>query len=232
MRRELFELNTPKGTVRIENEAGIGACGDTRNAGYRSYFYHLRPSDFLKLAGGGEAYVKGLPPSTYDYAMAMFVKGMASPVLYVDISLTKPVLKVVGHEGRHRCSALLNVFKYDGLITVLLHAGDNPLPFSLDGWKLEAENGTFQLPLQEEMHFYAANYKFKMADFNDQSTFRNFIQRLPRSLQNIVDVNPRFAELLNDMWRENAPNEWKLDEIFDETTIPMVLTAIERALKP
>lgn len=54
MRRELFELNTPKGTVRIENEAGIGACGDTRNAGYRSYFYHLRPSDFLKLAGGGE----------------------------------------------------------------------------------------------------------------------------------------------------------------------------------
>lgn len=159
-------------------------------------------------------------------------RGVASPILYVDISLTKPVLKVVGHEGRHRCSALMNIFRYDGLIPVIIHAGDNPLPFSLDGWKLEGENGTFQLPLQENKHVYTPNYKFKLSVFNDPNTFRNFIQRLPRSLQNVVDVNPLFVELLNDMWQENNPKEWKLDEIFDEATIPMVLASIERALKP
>lgn len=232
MRIELFELDTPKGKIGIDNKTGVGATGHTKDAGYRSYFYHLRPSDFLKLAAGGMMFEKALPVSDYDYAKAIVEKEMASPILYVDISLTKPVLKVVGHEGRHRCSVLLNHFKYDGLITVLLHAGDDPLPFSLDGWKLEAENGTFQLPLQEDMHFYTPNYKFKMSDFNNPNTFRNFIQRLPKSLQNVVDVNPRFVELLNDMWEENTPKEWKLDEIFDEATIPMVLTAIERALKP
>lgn len=46
MRNGLFELDTPKGTVYIDDDNGIGACGDTRNAGYKSYIYQMRPSDF------------------------------------------------------------------------------------------------------------------------------------------------------------------------------------------
>jgi hypothetical protein len=110
---------------KLDNERGLGSTPNNSNVDYMGFRTMMKPSMFLKLA-------KPLPDGykSKDYPeLVQKIKsgeGIGSPFLSIEIpdgwedeppDFTRPT-KVTGHEGRHRCNAILEL---EGDVPVEVH---------------------------------------------------------------------------------------------------------------
>jgi hypothetical protein len=85
------------GQVNFDNRKGMGAVSDCANVVYMGAVAMMRPANFLRLAA------EGTNPQQADSLREEILKGIpvGSPFLALDDS--QGVLRISGHEGRHRC---------------------------------------------------------------------------------------------------------------------------------
>jgi hypothetical protein len=110
---------------KLDNERGLGSTPNNSNVDYMGFRTMMKPSMFLKLA-------KPLPDGykSKDYPeLVQKIKsgeGIGSPFLSIEIpdgwedepaDFSRPT-KVTGHEGRHRCNAILEL---EGDVPVEVH---------------------------------------------------------------------------------------------------------------
>lgn len=110
------------GQVPFDNVNGKGATPNNQNVNYMGFAMELKPSQFMELA------VKEEGGSEYraNQFVEMFKEGIpiASPFLLVDIDIDAwekngiVIMKVSGHEGRGRMSAIRKV---EGDVFVPVH---------------------------------------------------------------------------------------------------------------
>ena len=110
---------------KLDNEKGLGSTPNNSNVDYMGFRTMMKPSMFLKLA-------KPLPEENRSSGYQGLVQkiksgeGIGSPFLSIEIpdgwedeppDFTRPT-RVTGHEGRHRCYAILEL---EGDVPVEVH---------------------------------------------------------------------------------------------------------------
>lgn len=93
------------GLVKFDNRDGHGAVPDCQNIEYMGAIALMRPDDFLRVAASGN-----LVGENVSWLHEEAVQGHPFGMPFLELGtrdLSKSGhLKVVGHEGRHRCRAL------------------------------------------------------------------------------------------------------------------------------
>ncbi len=214
------EIISPKGNVKINNKTGIGAIPINQDIGYKSYIYKMTPKQFLSLVPTGKFIDDDIEnKEKFDYQKQIEEQGIALPVLFVDVSDFDCVLKVTGHEGRHRVQTLMNKFGVNSLIPVVLYGGDNILPPSLNGWEIEAQESDFRFNLDESRQERFENYKFKEKEFNSKGSFREFSSNLPELIKKYARRSSDMQRFLLNTWRNEELDEDELINVFRDMEI-------------
>ena len=214
------EIISPKGNVKINNKTGIGAIPINQDIGYKSYIYKMTPKQFLSLVPTGKFIDDDIEnKEKFDYQKQIEEQGIALPVLFVDVSDFDCVLKVTGHEGRHRVQTLMNKFGVNSLIPVVLYGGDNILPPSLNGWEIEAQNSDFRFNLDESRQERFENYKFKEKEFNSKGSFREFSSKLPELIKKYARRSSDMQRFLLNTWRNEELDVDELTNVFQDMEI-------------
>ena len=214
------EIKSPKGKIKINNKSGIGAISATEDIGYKSYVYHMTPKQFLSLVPIGKFINDDIEnKEKFDYQKEIEQKGIALPILFIDVSDFDCVLKVTGHEGRHRVQTLISKFGVDSLIPVILFGGDQILPPSLNGWEIEAQNSDYKFSLDGNRQERLDNYKFKEKEFNSSGSFREFSSKLPELIKKYVRRSSDMQRFLLNTWRNEELDVDELTNLFQDMEI-------------
>lgn len=200
--------------IEINNDSGIGSCGLTRDAGYKSIIYYMTVDEFLKLTPQKISMEDDLEKT--DYLSLMKENGIAMPFLEVDRDLIEKKLYVYGHEGRHRCVILKKLGVIDK-IPVIIYGGDTPLPLDMTGWTLIGESKGYSLELNEENEEVMDNYKFK--NFNYSNSIFEFFENLPNVLKTLAIKNEDLRYFIEEAWHGEICYEYKLEDILDEESL-------------
>lgn len=106
----IFDRLTESTTVKFDSESGIGAVPDNENVDYLGFTAIMKPSIFLKMA------LKAARVDSSQYLQQQILSGKSIAPPFLIIERGKDNNKVVGHEGRNRCDAILAI------------QGDVPIP--------------------------------------------------------------------------------------------------------
>lgn len=115
------------GRIVFDQRNGLGAVPNNENIEYKGCVAWMKPQTFLDLA------VLGSDPSRVDGLEKLIREGqsLGSPFLILDDSQlsTLGMLRVTGHEGRHRCLAILRI-QTDPIPVHLFISGGNYKDFT------------------------------------------------------------------------------------------------------
>ena len=180
----------------------------------------MTPKQFLSLVPTGKFIDDDIEnKEKFDYQKEIEQKGIALPVLFVDVSDFDNLLKVVGHEGRHRVQTLISKFGVNSLIPVILFGGDQILPPSLNGWEIEAQDSDYKFSLDGNRQERLYNYKFKEKEFNSSGSFREFSQQLPEYIKKYARNSSDLQNFLLSTWRNEELDTYELTKVFQDIEI-------------
>lgn len=148
----LAEKDYRIGDVTFSAENGLGSVPFNQSVWYHGLVGMMKPSTFLKLAHEG-----GTTPKRIFGIVKLMWEGYALGPPFLDIKLTpvnndedSPLIaKVVGHEGRHRMKAIMEV------------EGDVPVPVHLflkDGLRNRDLTARMYETLKQGLHGQEKNY--------------------------------------------------------------------------
>ena len=209
--------------IKINNDIGMGSCGLTRDVGYKSIVYYMTPDEFLMLTPAGFI-ISDFQNNKEDkgkFLKEMQTTGIAMPFLTVSRNKYFDILKVDGHEGRHRC-IMLKELGINEKIPVIIHGGDDPIPMDLNGFVLEAQNNKTYLTLNNEDKEVFDNYKFK--NFKEDGSYYEFGKMLPDFIKELAYNEYEFEEFLQKAWQHNYyPDfdlEYELEDVLWKLDLP------------